>query len=158
MSAPLPVEKRGDCEQKDRRQKGPDHGSGHAARPEAGILRCRCWCCVLHGSLQLARAHVRLSRIFSRGFNRSRRSYLPPQLALPLSLSISFSFSLFFFVVSSIWSHSFARANRSVRTKSDKMLRKIHYRSRPFFFFIFSFRPFFVFYQLLAECENLKAR
>lgn len=38
----------------------------------------------------LVPTQVRLSRIFSRGFNRSRRSYrdLPPRLALFLSLSL----------------------------------------------------------------------
>jgi len=60
MSAPLPVEERGDGEEEDRRQKGPDHGPGHAARPEAGILH-RC-CCVFHDS----RSDPPLAHIFAR--------------------------------------------------------------------------------------------
>lgn len=114
----------------------------------------------------LARAQARLSRILSRGFNRSQRSYrdLPPRLALPLSLSfcLVFSFSLSFFVVSSIWSHSFARANRSARAKheSGEMFRRnvslLHFYVIFFsFFFVFFFRILPI---APAECESLKTQ
>lgn len=85
MPAPLSVEKRGDREQKDRRQKGPDHGSDHAARSEAGILRR----CVLHGSLRFA------SRTYSRAGSTGRGVLAAAATCLRDSLSRSFFLSLF---------------------------------------------------------------
>jgi len=78
-------------------------------------------------------------------------------LSLSFSLSTSFSFSLSFFVVSSIWSHDFARANQSARTKREAARRSDSlylYVSRLFFFFRSLFVSLSIAY---VECENLKA-
>lgn len=138
MPAPLPVKKRRDREQNERRQKGPDHGSGHAARSEAGILRC--CCCVLHGSrlgsplahiLALLRPVAGVSpRLASATRFRSASlstflsllfflSYTCTPRAYTLTLSLFPSLSL-----SSIQPHSFARARNLAH--DDARVHTVH--------------------------------
>jgi len=61
----------------------------------------------------MTRAQIRLSRISSRGFNRSRpflpATRVPPLFFFSLFLSLSPFLSFLLSAVSSIWSHSFAR-------------------------------------------------